>query len=264
MLLVVSNEQVQLERRKLLYILEDIVRKCDLDALAVVTQQDAEEIAFYSELETNSDVFCTIAAATLDTANKVTEKMTHGVVTELVVIGATGFTIMNPVGKNFILIGAGRDFYSMGKTILILREKAKSIPLSIIDLNNTKSKRKACSHFCKLDDLYCCVCGKKKELCELCLNSVQQKQIEAKKIRDSNGGYSPVFEESINQKKKEFPINETDFTAESDLLIGKVKQKISERSKDNLSEDKPIKAKKEKKKSAKKSKKKSKRKKRKK
>lgn len=171
------------DRRKLLIIMEDIVRKCELEALAVVTQSDAEEVAFFTDMDTNVDIFCALAAASLDTATKVTNKMKHGSVLELVVIGDTGFTIMSPVEDQYILIGAGKDFYSLGKTILILREKVKEIPLDLADKKPTTTKRKACSHFCQFDDLYCCVCSNRKEnLCDICQNSIQQKRAEQKKL----------------------------------------------------------------------------------
>lgn len=170
------------DRRKLLMIMEDIVRRCELEALAVVTQANAEEVAFFTDIDTNVDVFCALAAASLDTATKVTNKMNHGSVLELVVLGDTGYTIMSPVADKFILIGAGKDFYSLGKTILILREKVKEIPLTLSDRRPTTTKRKACSHFCQYDDLYCCICSSAEKICDICQTSIQNKQAEQKRI----------------------------------------------------------------------------------
>jgi predicted regulator of Ras-like GTPase activity (Roadblock/LC7/MglB family) len=165
--------------------MEDIVRTCELEALAVVTQSNAEEIAFFTDMDTNVDIFCALAAASLDTATKVTNKMNHGSVLELVVIGESGYTIMSPVADQYILIGAGKDFYSLGKTILILREKVKEIPLTLTDKRATTTKRKACSHFCQNDELYCCVCSNIKQNCDICQTSVQHKQAEQKKILEA-------------------------------------------------------------------------------
>ena len=175
-------ELIKEDRRKLLMIMEDIVRRCELEALAVVTQANAEEVAFFTDIDTNVDIFCALAAASLDTATKVTNKMNHGSVLELVVLGDTGYTIMSPVADKFILIGAGKDFYSLGKTILILREKVKEIPLTLTDKRPTTTKRKACSHFCQFDDLYCCVCSSAKSICDICQTSIQNKQAEQKKL----------------------------------------------------------------------------------
>lgn len=163
--------------------MEDIVRKCELEALAVVTQSNAEEVAFFTDRDTDVDIFCALAAASLDTATKVTNKMNHGSVLELVVLGETGYTIMSPVADKYILIGAGKDFFSLGKTILILREKVKEIPLTLTDKIPTTTKRKACSHFCQNNELYCCVCsGIESEMCDICQTSIQQKQAEQKRI----------------------------------------------------------------------------------
>jgi predicted regulator of Ras-like GTPase activity (Roadblock/LC7/MglB family) len=219
----VSLEEVQLERRKLIFVLEDIVRKCDLDALAVVTQKDAEEIAFFSEIDMNSDVFCTLAASTLDTATKVTSKLNHGAVTELVVIGDTGFTIMSPIGEEFILIGAGRDFFSMGKTILILREKVQYIPSSLVPKNSVSSKRKACSHFCRYDGLYCCVCARKADICELCKTSVKHKQLQAEKQKAVyNDSELTRLSETTPEKKFVSKIkSQEELKAQTEQLFGK-------------------------------------------
>lgn len=230
------------DRRKLLIIMEDIVRKCELEALAVVTQSNAEEVAFFTDMDTNVDVFCALAAASLDTAMKVTNKMNHGSVLELVVIGDSGFTIMSPVSDQYILIGAGKDFYSLGKTILILREKVKDIPLTLTDKRPTTTKRKACSHFCQFDELYCCVCSNLKTgLCDICQNSVQQKQAEQKKI----------LEEALEQAKKmeiESSVSDADLTFaftplkdsnydqldDGQVLFKKVLNKIQTLEKENL------------------------------
>ncbi len=175
-------ELIKEDRRKLLTIMEEIVRRCELEALAVVTQANAEEVAFFTDIDTNVDIFCALAAASLDTATKVTNKMNHGSVLELVVIGDTGYTIMSPVSDKYILIGAGKDFYSLGKTILILREKVKEIPLTLRDKRATTTKRKACSHFCQHDELYCCICSGIANVCDICQTSIQKKQAEQKKL----------------------------------------------------------------------------------
>ena len=257
---LVAIDQAQVERRKLMYILEDIVRKCDLDALAVVTQKDAEEIAFFTEMDTNSDIFCTLAAATLDTATKVTNKLNHGAVTELVVIGDRGYTIMSPIGENFILIGAGRDFFSMGKTILIMREKVQYIPSSLIPKNSISSKRKACSHFCQNDGLYCCICAKRIDICELCKTSVQGIQATKKnrRQRENLSNKKQIEQENVNPTQH---LNQTeeDLKSQSDELLGKIQRKLDEKStalssekeKEDFSKQKTTKSKKKGKKTSK-------------
>ena len=184
--------------------MEDIVRRCELEALAVVTQSNAEEVAFFTDIDTNVDIFCALAAASLDTATKVTNKMSHGSVLELVVLGDTGYTIMSPVSDKYILIGAGKDFYSLGKTILILREKVKEIPLTLTDKRPTTTKRKACSHFCQYDELYCCICSNiKTEICDICATSIQQKQAEQKKILEDALEKAKKMELEQNNKVEE-------------------------------------------------------------
>ena len=227
-------ELIKEDRRKLLVIMEDIVRKCELEALAVVTQSNAEEVAFFTDIDTNVDIFCALAAASLDTATKVTNKMKHGSVLELVVLGETGYTIMSPVSDKYILIGAGKDFYSLGKTILILREKVQDIPLTLSDKRPTTTKRKACSHFCQFDDLYCCVCSSKKEnLCDICQTSIQQKQAEQKKLLEEalEKAKMNLEEEQKKEGNTTFaftPEKEShkDSNNESQMLFNKVLTKI--------------------------------------
>ena len=240
-------QNVALERRKLMMVLRDIVRRCELDALAVVTQKDAEEIAFFTQIDTNADIFCTLAAAALDTATKVTNKFNHGSVKELVVIGDKGYTIMSPISEHFILIGAGRDFFSMGKTILILRDKVKYIPPSLIPMNGS-SKRKACSHFCSNEDLYCCVCTKNANVCDLCKNSVQYKQNEAQKQKEDNKSLSNKetdlsknISNSNGQKNNVLPkIDISDLASEGENILEKVKMKLENTPIEESKPQKPI------------------------
>ena len=140
---------------------------------------------------------------------------------------------MSPIGENFILIGAGRDFFSMGKTILIMREKVQYIPSSLIPKNSISSKRKACSHFCRNDGLYCCICAKRTDICELCLSSVKHKQIEAEKQKAAYTNRNQVIENLKSNTVPEPEKRKEDLNVQSEELLEKVQQKMGTKSKDN-------------------------------
>lgn len=171
-----ETQEIQL-RNKLLVVLRNIVKKCELDALAVVDAQTADKIAYYSVIDTNSEVFCTLAASVCETGEMVTARMSHGPLDEITVLGSEGYTILvvtKTETREYILIGAGRDFYNLAKTGLILKEQALLIPQDVEKVKRARGMRKACDHFCEdPESLYCCVCGKRENRCEVCQSSMR-------------------------------------------------------------------------------------------
>jgi predicted regulator of Ras-like GTPase activity (Roadblock/LC7/MglB family) len=118
-----SNEQ----KKKLIKLLQEIVRYADLEALALVTKTGIN-IAFFSEKETDPDLFSAISAAVSATGSMVTEKMGQGTLYEVTVRGAGGYTILSSAGTDFILIGASREAHSLGLAIRVLRRYSLKIP----------------------------------------------------------------------------------------------------------------------------------------
>lgn len=118
-----SNEQ----KKKLIKLLQEIVRYADLEALALVTKTGIN-VAFFSEQEADPDLFSAISAAASSTGAMVTEKMGQGVLYEVVVRGDKGYTILSSAGTDFILIGASNETHSLGLAIRVLRRYAKKIP----------------------------------------------------------------------------------------------------------------------------------------
>ncbi|MHA1992303.1 MAG: roadblock/LC7 domain-containing protein [Candidatus Hodarchaeales archaeon] len=118
-----SNEQ----KKKLIKLLQEIVRYADLEALALVTKTGIN-IAFFSEKEADPDLFSAISAAVLNTGAMVTERLGQGSLYEVTVRGAEGYTILSSAGTEFILIGASRETHSLGLAIRVLRRYAQKIP----------------------------------------------------------------------------------------------------------------------------------------
>ncbi|MFX1533545.1 MAG: roadblock/LC7 domain-containing protein [Promethearchaeota archaeon] len=114
------------QKKKLIKLLQEIVRYADLEALALVTRTGMS-IAFFSEKEADPDLFSALAAAVLATGGMVTQRMGHGDLWEVLVRGSDGYTILAGAEEH-ILIGASRETHSLGLAIRVLRRYAKRIP----------------------------------------------------------------------------------------------------------------------------------------
>jgi predicted regulator of Ras-like GTPase activity (Roadblock/LC7/MglB family) len=112
-------------KKKLVKTLGEISRYCDLDALAVVTRE-GRRLAFFAQKGTDPDLLSAVSAAVTSTGTMVTEQLMHGDLWEVIVRGETGYTILSSSGE-FVLIGASREFFSMGLAVRVLREYRKKI-----------------------------------------------------------------------------------------------------------------------------------------
>ena len=99
------------QKKRLIKLLQEIVRFADLEALALVTKTGIN-IAFFSEKEADPDLFSAISAAVASTGAMVTDKMGQGILYEVTVRGADGYTILSSAGSDYILIGASREKHS--------------------------------------------------------------------------------------------------------------------------------------------------------
>lgn len=115
------------QKRRLYKLLQEIVRYADLEALALVTKTGIN-IAFFSEKEADADLFSAISAAVASTGSMVTDKMGQGRLWEVTVSGDQGYTILSSAGTEYILIGASREFYSLGLAVRVLRQYSSKIP----------------------------------------------------------------------------------------------------------------------------------------
>lgn len=115
------------QKKRLIKLLQEIVRFADLEALALVTKTGIN-IAFFSEKEADPDLFSAISAAVASTGAMVTDKMGQGILYEVTVRGADGYTILSSAGSDYILIGASRETHSLGLAIRVLRRYSQKIP----------------------------------------------------------------------------------------------------------------------------------------
>ncbi|MFX0113072.1 MAG: roadblock/LC7 domain-containing protein [Candidatus Hodarchaeota archaeon] len=114
------------QKRKLIKLLQEIVRYADLEALALVTRTGMN-VAFFSEEEADPDLFSALSAAVLSTGAMVTDRMSHGELWEVIVRGNSGYTIL-AAAEEFILIGASREAPSLGLAVRVLRKYSHMIP----------------------------------------------------------------------------------------------------------------------------------------
>ncbi|MFX0092649.1 MAG: roadblock/LC7 domain-containing protein [Candidatus Hodarchaeota archaeon] len=115
------------QKKKLIRLLQEIVRYADLEALALVTRTGMS-IAFFAEKsDADPDLFSALSAAVLATGGMVTQRMSHGDLWEVLVRGENGYTILASAGEH-ILIGASREAHSLGLAIRVLRRYAQKIP----------------------------------------------------------------------------------------------------------------------------------------
>lgn len=115
------------QRMRLFKLLQEIVRYADLEALALVSKTGIK-IAFFSEKDADADLFSAISAAVSATGSMVTDKMGQGKLLEVTVFGDEGYTILSSAGTEYILIGASREFYSLGLAVRVLRRYSARIP----------------------------------------------------------------------------------------------------------------------------------------
>lgn len=114
------------QKKKLIKLLQEIVRYADLEALALVTKTGMN-VAFFSEKDADPDLFSALSAAVLSTGGMVTEKMDHGNLWEVIVRGEHGYTILSSA-EEYILIGASNESHSLGLAIRVLRRYSEKIP----------------------------------------------------------------------------------------------------------------------------------------
>jgi hypothetical protein len=108
------------QRDKLVEKLKQITHSAELDALAIVTREGLN-IAFFASQNTDPDLLSAVTAASLATGSMVTEKLSHGEMTEMIIRGKEGFSILSNAGPHF-LIGASREHSSTALTTRIFRQ----------------------------------------------------------------------------------------------------------------------------------------------
>ncbi len=114
------------QKKKLIKLLQEIVRYADLEALALVTRTGMS-VAFFSEKDADPDLFSALSAAVLSTGGMVVDRMDHGHLWEVLVRGEKGYTVLSSA-EDFILIGASNEAHSLGLAIRVLRRYSRKIP----------------------------------------------------------------------------------------------------------------------------------------
>ncbi|MHA1400248.1 MAG: roadblock/LC7 domain-containing protein [Candidatus Heimdallarchaeaceae archaeon] len=113
------------KKKELIKILKKISQGCELEALAVVTDEGIK-VAFFAEKNADPDLLSAISSALLSTGEMVTKQLSHGNLEQVIIRGARGFTILSELG-NYLLIGASKDLHSIGLAIQVIRRYSPNV-----------------------------------------------------------------------------------------------------------------------------------------
>ncbi len=113
------------QKEQLVKILKEITSLCDLEAIAIVSKE-GESLAFFAGKRADPDLLSAVSAAVLNTGEMVTHRMDHGNLSEMMIRGDKGFTILSNAG-DYILIGANRDISAAGITMRVFRQHTDKI-----------------------------------------------------------------------------------------------------------------------------------------
>ena len=112
-------------KRELIKILKKISQGCELEALAVVTDEGIK-IAFFAEKNADPDLLSAVSSAVLSTGQMVTNQLAHGRLEQVLIRGQKGFTILSELG-DYLLIGASKDLHSVGLAIQVIRRYSPEV-----------------------------------------------------------------------------------------------------------------------------------------
>ncbi len=113
------------KRKQLISILKKISQGCELEALAIVTNEGIK-VAFFAEKNADPDLLSAISSALLSTGEMVTEQLSHGELEQVLIRGAKGFSILSAIG-NYLIIGASKDLHSLGLAIQVIRRYSPEV-----------------------------------------------------------------------------------------------------------------------------------------
>ena len=113
------------KKKELIKILKQISQGCELEALAVVTDEGIK-VAFFAEKSADPDLLSAVSSAVLSTGEMVTQQLSHGFLEQVLIRGAKGFTILSNL-ENYLLIGASKDLHSVGLAIQVIRRHSPTI-----------------------------------------------------------------------------------------------------------------------------------------
>ncbi|MHA1317872.1 MAG: roadblock/LC7 domain-containing protein, partial [Candidatus Heimdallarchaeaceae archaeon] len=113
------------KKKELIKILKQISQGCELEALAVVTDEGIK-VAFFAEKSADPDLLSAVSSAVLSTGEMVTKQLSHGFLEQVLIRGAKGFTILSNL-DHYLLIGASKDLHSVGLAIQVIRRHSPTI-----------------------------------------------------------------------------------------------------------------------------------------
>ena len=118
------------QKRNLLKILRDISKECDLEAVAVVSEE-GQEIAFFASKETDSIVMSALASALKATGEQAINQVKYGKLDQVIIKGSEGFLLLQSVDR-FILFAASKEIYSLALAMNVLNRYSKLIYQTLV------------------------------------------------------------------------------------------------------------------------------------
>ncbi|MBA7534330.1 hypothetical protein ES705_26576 [subsurface metagenome] len=118
------------QKRDLLKILRDISKECELEAVAVVSEE-GQEIAFFASKETDSIVMSALASALNATGEQAINQVKFGKLDQVIIKGSEGFLLLQSVDR-FILFAASKEIYSLALAMNVLSRYSKLIYQTLV------------------------------------------------------------------------------------------------------------------------------------
>lgn len=113
------------QKNKLLKVLRDISRECDLGAIAVVSIE-GRELAFFAEKGTDPVVMSALASALNAAGLQAMKQIRYGNLDQVIIKGTDGFLILQNI-ENFIVLAASRQIYGLALAMNVLNRYSKAI-----------------------------------------------------------------------------------------------------------------------------------------
>ncbi len=125
-----STELSPDQKKNLLKILRDISKECDLEAVAVVSEE-GQQIAFFASKETDSIVMSALASALNATGEQAIKQVKFGKLDQVIIKGSEGFLLLQSVDR-FILFAASKEIYSLALAMNVLGRYSKTIYQTLV------------------------------------------------------------------------------------------------------------------------------------
>ena len=118
------------QKKQLLKILRDISKECDLEAIAVVSEE-GQQIAFFASQETDSIIMSALASALNATGEQAINQVKFGKLDQVIIKGSDGFLLLQSVDR-FILFAASKEIFALALAMNVLSRYSRTIYQTLV------------------------------------------------------------------------------------------------------------------------------------